>query len=59
MKIHIRDYVAQRKAELDAFEKDWYEHMESEPDNYRWDTDTYQDWAEQEEAFLEMRREDD
>lgn len=56
--IHIRDYVAQRKAELDAFEADWYEHMESEPENYPFESAVEAEWDGQEEAFREMRAEE-
>lgn len=56
MNIHIRDYVAQRKAELDQFEADWYARMKSDPASYDFDTETYGQWIEQEEAYTEMRQ---
>lgn len=56
--IHIRDYVARRKAELDAFEADWYECMRKDPESYDFETATYGAWVEQEEAYTEMRAEE-
>jgi hypothetical protein len=58
MNMHIRDYVEKRKAELDEFEKDWYAQMEAKPDSYTFDTTEYWEWMDQEEAFVEMRREE-
>lgn len=57
MSMHIRDYVAKRKAELEAFEKDWYEQMKANPEGYPFDTASYPEWFEQEEAFWEMQAE--
>lgn len=58
MTMHIRDYVAKRKAELDEFEKDWYAQMEAKPESYTFDTTEYWEWVEQEGAFREMQAEE-
>lgn len=58
MSMHIRDYVAKRKAELDAFEADWYAQMQANPESYQFDTTEYWEWSEQEEAFREMQDEE-
>lgn len=50
----LRDYVAQRKAELDSFESDWFARMLAEPKDYDFDQASYSEWKEQEEAFNEL-----
>lgn len=56
--MHIRDYVKQRKAELDALERSWYVGMRDEPTVYPFDQATFGHWAEQEEAFVETLNEE-
>lgn len=53
----LREYVAKRKEELDAFQDQWEKSMKADPENYPSDELHEDDWRDQEWAYQSLQNE--